>query len=435
MNKIRHIIGLMAPSFIKRMYFNYLSKKKSVEEWKKQWAEYDTEATRLKGTDKPIKVLFLVLYSSVWKYESVYKLMQKDSRFRPQILVCPVADYGKEHMLEHFKPTYEMFKKRGFDVICAYDEKTKQYINISDIKPDILFYSFQWQNHVDKRYNINSLHKYLKCYVNYSYKNVPFEWSIASRPQQMMWMYFSECEENRKLAMSFHPREFKKNIHVVGYPMYDELKDLKETGYQWKINDKTHKKIIWAPHHTIPGDDSIIKFSTFLIFAKDMLDFAAEYKNSIEIAFKPHPQLRPALYKHKDWGKEKTDNYYNIWKEGDNTTLITAEYADLFKSSDAMIHDCGSFIIEYLYVNKPVMFLTNYNRKKQCNEVGKKALDCHYQGTTRNDIETFIKHVVLEGYDSMKEKRTSFYNKTLIPPNNKTAAENIISEISKALQI
>ena len=100
-----------------------------------------------------------------------------------------------------------------------------------------------------------------------------------------------------------------------------------------------------------------------------------------------------------------------------------------------MIHDCHSFTVEYLYVNKPVMFLANYDREGQSNKVGKKAFDCHYHGLSGENIEAFIREVVIGGKDTKREIRDEFYQSILVPPHGKSVAENIVSEISKALNI
>ena len=221
---------------VKRCFPSLLKKIKRIlriRDWNAQQKAYALELARLKGSDKPLNVVFMVLYSAVWKYDSVYKMMAKDPRFKPMILVCPIADYGKEHMAEYFRPTVEMFKKKGYNVMSAYDEDNGEFIDVKDLNPDLLMYAFQWSSHVDKRYNVFTLRKYLKCYVNYSFKNNPFEWSIASQVQGLMWMYFSECEDNKKLAQSFNPKEFQ-NIHVVGYPIYDEVQETITTGKDWK---------------------------------------------------------------------------------------------------------------------------------------------------------------------------------------------------------
>jgi CDP-glycerol glycerophosphotransferase (TagB/SpsB family) len=92
--------------------------------------------------------------------------------------------------------------------------------------------------------------------------------------------------------------------------------------------------------------------------AELMLELAQAYKDRIQIAFKPHPSLITQLYQHPDWGKERADDYYARWQQMENTQLETGGYVDLFMTSDAMIHDSGSFVVEYLYANRPVMFVS-----------------------------------------------------------------------------
>ena len=132
---------------------------------------------------------------------------------------------------------------------------------------------------------------------------------------------------------------------------------------------------------------------------------------------------------YSDWGKERTDAYYAQWENGITTTFIPGPYVDLFKSSDALIHDCHSFIVEYLYTKKPVLYLANFERESQCNEVGKKAFACHYQGTTKEDVIQFIDEIVLGEKDTMSQVRRTFYDTILVPPHGLTVAENIVNEI------
>lgn len=88
-----------------------------------------------------------------------------------------------------------------------------------------------------------------------------------------------------------------------------------------------------------------------------MVTFAQKYKDKVQIVFKPHPMLYRTLCEHSEWGKERTDAYYSMWNNMSNTQLEEGDYTELFMQSDAMIHDCGSFILEYLAVDKPCMFL------------------------------------------------------------------------------
>ena len=59
-----------------------------------------------------------------------------------------------------------------------------------------------------------------------------------------------------------------------------------------------------------------------------------------------------------------------------NAQMVDGRYIEVFKHSDAMIHDCGSFSLEYFYAHKPMMFLyENKGRKDKVhiNDVTKEA--------------------------------------------------------------
>jgi len=145
--------------------------------------------------------------------------------------------------------------------------------------------------------------------------------------------------------------------------------------------------------------------------------------------------LKDKLYKQFDWGKERTDTYYSLWENGENTNVINSAYVELFKSSDAMIHDCSSFIIEYLYIQKPVLYLMKDDRcvLESTARVGRKSLDCHYQAFNADEIENFLVNVVLNEDDPLKSRREHLYKECLLPPNGCTAAENMLNEIKKEL--
>lgn len=156
-----------------------------------------------------------------------------------------------------------------------------------------------------------------------------------------------------------------------------------------------------------------------------MLELAEKYRDEIQIAFKPHPLLRVKL--ERLWGKTKTDIYFSKWQNMPNTELHEGKYEDLFLSSDAMIHDSGSFVFEYLFVNKPVMrTIYDVPLEAMFNDLALSCLDQYYKGYSEHDIELFIQNVI-RGIDPLKEQRTKFVNDVLMPHGN--PSQNIIDDI------
>ena len=399
--------------------------------WKRQQIAYKSAIKKVRAKESSLNVVFIVNDSSEWKYDSLFRLMSQDKAFNPVILVCPlIIHYSTEQAQDIYQRTFNIFIKRGYQVVKASELVTDTSIDIEKLAPDIVFYSSLWTSYMHPKYSQSSLCKYLKCYVDYGYCSIADEWGYSSAFHGLMWRYFTECEDIKKLALAAQPRELR-NAVVTGYPIYDEYEDALVDPSDWKDANRKFKRVIWAPHHTIEGHDGLLRFSTFLENADAMLKYALAQKN-MQFAFKPHPLLLQALYDHPQWGKEKADAYYQQWANGENTTLVTGAYINLFKSSDAMIHDCGSFIVEYLYSKKPVMYL-GCNREEQSNIVGKKAYRCHYHGKDIEDIKRFLEIVVIGGKDEKECVREQFYNDVLLPPNGCSVAENISNEIKKEL--
>ena len=139
-----------------------------------------------------------------------------------------------------------------------------------------------------------------------------------------------------------------------------------------KFSNKKAKNLIWAPHHSINWKDR--KYSNFLDMCELMLDFASKYEREINFAFKPHPMLKEILI--EKWGREKTYRYYDEWKKKPNCTVQEGDYEALFFYSDILIHDCGSFLAEYTYLDKTHIFVKSSEEiRESFNKFGKLCMD------------------------------------------------------------
>jgi CDP-glycerol glycerophosphotransferase (TagB/SpsB family) len=254
------------------------------------------------------------------------------------------------------------------------------------------------------------------------------KWAYNSLLQNIAWKLFYPTLSHINTAKKFANNK-GVNVFVTGYPIFDEiLNHNKIRKDPWIINDKSVKRIIWAPHHSIESDNSL-QLSNFLHNYDLILDLAEKYKTKIQIAFKPHPFLISKLYNHIEWGKERADAYYKKWESKSNCQLETGEYVDLMITSDAMIHDSISFTVEYLYTKKPVFYVSKKNHVNNLCVFGNLAFDQHYNGFSDSQIEHFISEIVVNDKDPMKLNRSKFFNDFLIPPNNQSVANNILSEI------
>jgi len=351
--------------------------------------------------------------------------MLNHPRFSPVVVICPITNFGKRKMIQHLSEGYFHFKSMGYNVLKAYDENSDKYINLEiELEPDIIFYTNPYKGVIDNRYYIDNYLNYLTIYVSYNFgNNNDYQMFHNLSLHNLVWRLYAETEEHKRYSLNW-ARNRGRNVVVSGYPGIEPLtrKDYKPSLIDWKIKDNSLKKIIWAPHHTIAPVRNV-DYSCFIRYCDFMLALADKYKDQVQFVFKPHPILRDNL--DNIWGKEKTDAYYKKWLSKQNCSLNDGDYIDLFYTSDAMIHDCGSFIIEYLFMNKPVIRTLNNNSiDSMFNPF---ALNClYYFAYNEQDIELFVNNVI-NGVDPLKEQRTKFVNNVLMPKGS--PSQNIIDDI------
>lgn len=370
-----------------------------------------------------IKVLFVVSELSIWKTELLYYEMLKHPCFEPILGVA---------LLTADKPS-ESIRKFG-DMIRYLTEKNYSYVEIygndinNSIKPDIIFYQQPYEDVIDSLLFFKNNKEALFCNVTYGFHGIGQRWAGAIEHFYYCWQIYYENSIAANSYESVTPLITRSKARITGMPFQDIWnKDKSEFLDSWKPQEIKKKRIIWAPHHTIPTAPNVLEYSTFLDVADIMLEIAQEYKDDIQVAFKPHPFLLKKLY--NIWGKDKTDSYYQRWAQMENTQIESGEYYGLFKHSDAMIHDCGSFTIEYLYMGNPVMYLSNGKpHTETLNDFGKAAYETHVIGQSKEDIVQFINDVI-SGKDKMKVDREHFLMKYLTVPDTGNASHNIINAI------
>ena len=163
-------------------------------------------------------------------------------------------------------------------------------------------------------------------------------------------------------------------------------------------------------------------------------DIAIKYQDRLHISFKPHPLLKSKLDDHPDWGEEKTNAYYQFWQTSGFSQLDEGEYLDLFLGSDAMLHDSSSFLVEYLFTEKPVMYIDFKNSfREQFNTMGLKAYAACQTAKNMDDIERFIMSL-LAGQTELKPQHHSFLASDIYPfYQGKLPSERIIDDIKNVL--
>lgn len=366
-----------------------------------------------------IDVLFVIHELGSWKTEGLYLKMKSHPRFNPTLLLVEEKSAKYEY---NILKDYLDNKRYDYDVINLTNSFRKLY------NPDIIFYQKPYLDVIDPKLFFHHNLDVLFCYMVYSFRNRILPEVRKYYFYNFVWQLYAE---NEIVIKELSPLLYTKGKNMVNTGlsfMDDLLLEKQHFNNPWKPTENNKKRIIYAPHHTIATYDSgFYKYATFLDYCDFMLEIAEKYKDKTQWAFKPHPLLKMKLI--DVWGEKKTEAYYKKWENLENGQISEGEYMGLFKHSDAMIHDCGSFKLEYLYTGNPVMYLVKKDQEYDYpNWQTQEALRLHYKAMSPTDIENFIQNVI-NGKDDLKEERDSFVNNYLTPPNGKSACDNIIDAI------
>lgn len=379
-----------------------------------------------------LKVAFFAIYDSAFSAKSIVDKMLNDSVFDPYVVIIPDVIRGDSNRIYQLKKTYNTFvEKYGEDrVIMPYDFETNEYQDISD-QFDLVWFPIPYDLMTHRFYRVEYLSKkgLLPFYTSYFYMGrTNYDLGVIRSFQfSLFWKIFVETDYVNHLLQK-HQRIGGKNAVTTGYGKMDSISEIKEV-------PRKRKKVIIAPHHTVRKWVGGLNLSNFLFYFDFFVDLPKKYPE-IDFVFRPHPLLFTTLSQADLWGEKRVEEYLNKIKDNPNLEYSEGgDYFDLFVNSDALIHDCGSFLAEYFYTEHPQCFLLR--NKNEINEeflpFGKKILQNTYQAYCENEIIEFIDNVVIKGEDTMKASRDLFANHE-IKINHPNASEVILNYLKGQVQ-
>lgn len=400
------------------------SKKRNVElSYKKSQKNYCKILNKLKQEVKtrPLRVIFLVTEKQKWGYQSLYENFLADKHFEPIIVAsCVTAKHEiNEEERCSVEENIEFFKEKGINVEKAYIDN--EYIDLTTFNPDIIFYQQPWG--MPELHSPYRMSKYaLCCYCSYSIaatkagsKNNPiFFYNI--------WKYFlaHECMiEETESWMEYNTEALK----VTGHPKLDVYQNYKADTFK---QDKHY--VIYAPHFSV--GKSLLNFGTFDWSGQFMLDWAKSHPE-INWVFKPHPKLKSYFSKIDYMTEEEINNYFDEWAKI-GLVYESGDYFDIFKDSDAMITDCGSFCTEYFFTGKPLFHLISENSKPH-SALNRIVNANHYSIYNKETLEKYLEEILLKKNDFLKDIRKNALKE--IFKDNGNSAQNIIDYIKGELEI
>ncbi|APX92950.1 hypothetical protein BWR19_08410 [Halomonas sp. 1513] len=168
---------------------------------------------------------------------------------------------------------------------------------------------------------------------------------------------------------------------------------------------RKNKRIIYAPHHSLEKKHHN-KYATFQWNGRWLLSYAKMHPD-MDWVFKPHPRLKHALLENELMTHDEVDGYYAEWESLSNAVVLDeGDYLEIFRDSDALVTDCGSFLLEYYFTRRPIIQLVN-DASAGYGEFGEKVIEYYYKARDTKELEMLLSDVVIGGNDYLKSARLS----------------------------
>lgn len=369
--------------------------------------------------ESKVKVVFFVQESYLWpSFESVYNACVKDDRFVAQLVYIPFNHPNANKIIDFFN-IYE--KELGLPII-----RHGTY-SISNESPDIAFFLKPFDL-IPMQYYIDDVDKVVRrcVYISYGmeicslYSDYHFKLPLI----QKAWRHVAHGHPLKENAAKHG--DCGENMSVWGSPRADcyvDCKNKKETSApEWQKKIKDRKTILWTPHHSIDN------YASYLELKEEILSYF-ENNNDVFLIWRPHPYLFVNLINSKFCDEQEVDLLKQKINQCDNVLLDSKpDYRDAFYVSDAIITDGTTFLLEYLYTEKPILYT-----KKTENAIynATEIETCVYVADKRGDVLNFLK-MLESGADHLKAKRLELRDKMLFIPEGRVGEhikENIYSEL------
>ncbi|MBP3198119.1 MAG: CDP-glycerol glycerophosphotransferase family protein [Butyrivibrio sp.] len=397
-----------------------------------------------------IKVTFQSYSAAQWPAGEVYRKFDKMPNINVNILVSPLVDRDNESTIDTYSQTRQWFLEHDYNIIDGLDLNSMESSGWENLGgfPDVLYQLSSWYGCLPIQQWFTQLP--LRCLVAY----IPYGMDVSDSSDgsylinyiynkdivNLTWRVYAETQFTLDGYKKYQMLE-GKNARYSGYSKMDyfyheHVFDEKMLKSIWKIpeqvNVNTMKKIIIAPHYTILSKGDLC-YSTFQKNLWFWIYLIKKYSDKISFIFKPHPNLRRTAVCTGLFGSyEAYDEYIKTWNDNANAKVVQeGDYLACFASSDAMIMDSASFIGEYLYTGKPLLYLIR--PEQTFNAVGAKTLSAYYQapGEDYMAIEEFIEDVVIGGNDPMADARKKIFEEEYdyVKINGQKASDYIVNEI------
>lgn len=401
----------------------------------------EIELKRAVRAGHKIRVAFFLDSISKFTGANVYHALCKERAFYPFVVLYSLAggSFNQDNYWLEYQKELKILQERKFHVFPGYDAR-RNFIDLSEYSPDIVFVSPFYLDSCCLQLSSTLLNaNYLVCQLNYGF-NVcnNYEYHYNNRSIGTAWKYFVETREDFA-ELRRYSQTYGLNAIYTGSPKIDSYMATSSTDNSFSSLAKLENGnpiVVYAPHWTIKYDVNVHDLATFDLYHQYFLNLVKS-NPQINFVFKPHPSLKARLHGLGIMTPEKYDDYISEWESLPNGAHIFDDtYIDLFRKSDLLITDSGSFIFEWLPTGKPCLYLVNPRRDSDTfldgfSILAREIMRTYYLCKNKEDVLNWINILLHENNDPKKYARLDTARK--IFPDIGNASAKIVQYLKKIL--
>jgi hypothetical protein len=377
-----------------------------------------------------ITVLFVCHMPQLWSmFESIYYAMMEVLDFNAIVVALPYSHPTLPEGQYKDDGTFEYLKERGINVIRGYDKEREEWLEPTSIDPDYVFFQQPYPL-LSPMWSVEKISMIARIgYVSYGPQLSKGGLERTTNPEgffRYVRLFFMDCDFDRAaLDMKFKDRNWfnKERVFVTGNPALDYLaKNGELCGRVWKRGmRKDVKRILWTPRWcTWEGTCHFFDY-------KDYFSEFCKTHQAVDFVFRPHPLCFQNFLKTGEMSVEELESMKASYENSANMVIDSIPcYEDTFLTSDFLISDHSSMLVEYIATGKPIIYT---HRVDLFNEYGRSLSKGMYWVKTTKELDKTIS-MLLSGEDPLREKRAELINSLLFMP--KDGSGRLITEYLRA---
>ncbi len=359
-----------------------------------------------KGTpDRPIHLVFVCHMPALWgMFDTIHRAASADRDFKTTVVALPCMHPNLAPGRYSDLGIYDYLKARGVNAIEGYVKKQDAWLTPESLAPDYVLFQTPY-NLFPRLWSAGHISTFAKvCYVPYATTLFRGEVDEIVHPESFFSaasLVFAENSVTRdRLIDRFKSRPWFRQEAVVlsGSPKLDYVNTKNGSGETaWKqgiTNERT--RILWTPRWwTNDGSCHFFYYKTY--FA----DFCARHEE-VDFVFRPHPLSIQNFLNTGELSQADLERMELSYERSSNMAIDRAgDYQSTFLTSDVLVSDISSMLIEYLLTEKPIVYT---HRVDLFNELGRSLSEGFYWVRNSEELTSTLE-MLIAGSDPLRAKR------------------------------